>query len=202
MSGPGAAAPGPRPSPLHRAPAGAKLAGLAAAGSGVLLLTEPFAVGAAALVVVALYAVAGAGPRVLWSQVRALRLVVPVLLLVQWFTLGFATAVVLTARLVVLVALAGLVLVTTRTSEVLAAIERGLRPLGRAGVDVARVALVLSLAVRAVPVVAALAGRVRDACCARGREHDVRAYAVPLVVASLRHADATGDALRARGLED
>ncbi|WP_251153877.1 energy-coupling factor transporter transmembrane protein EcfT [Cellulosimicrobium sp. Marseille-Q4280] len=202
MSGPSVAAYRPGTSPLHRAPAGAKLVGLAVAGTGVLLLGDPFAVGVAALAVVALYALAGAGPRVLWSQVRALRVVVPLLLAVQWFTLGPVPAVVLTARLVVLVALAGLVLVTTRSSDVLAAIERGLRPLGRAGLDVARVALVLSLAVRAVPVVAALAGRVRDACRARGRDHDVRAYAVPLVVASLRHADATGDALRARGLDD
>ncbi len=55
---------------------------------------------------------------------------------------------------------------------------------------------------RSVPVVAALAQRVRDASRARGREHDVRAFAVPLVVGALRQADALGDALRARGLDD
>jgi len=192
----------PGRSGLHRAPAGAKLLGLAAAGAGLLAVTDPRAVGAAALGVAALYATAGAGPRVLWEQVRPLRLVVPILLAVQWVTLGPVPAVVLTTRLVALVALAGLVLVTTRTSAVLAAVERGLRPLRHVGVDVARVALVLSLAVRSVPVVTALAGRVRDACRARGREHDVRAYAVPLVVGALRQADALGDALRARGLDD
>ncbi|MCB7136393.1 energy-coupling factor transporter transmembrane component T family protein [Cellulosimicrobium marinum] len=192
----------PGTSVLHRAPAGAKLVGLAVAGGVVLTLDAPREVGAAVVVVAALYALAGAGPRTAWAQVRPLRLVVPVLLAVQWLTLGPVPAVVLSTRLVALVALAGLVLVTTRSSAVLAAIECGLRPLRHVGVDVDRAALVLSLAVRSVPVVAALAQRVCDACRARGREHDVRAWAVPLVVGALRQADAVGDALRARGLDD
>ncbi len=197
---PGAYRPGA--SVLHRAPAGAKLLGLAVASGVVLLATSPVAVGGVVLVVAGLYAVAGTGWRAAWEQVRPLRVVVPVLLAVQWFALGPVPALVLTTRLVALVALAGLVLLTTRTAAVLAAVERGLRPLRHVGVDVARVALVLSLAVRSVPVVADLAQRVRDACRARGREHDVRAYAVPLVVGALRQADALGDALRARGLDD
>ncbi|MFD4992932.1 energy-coupling factor transporter transmembrane component T family protein [Cellulosimicrobium cellulans] len=192
----------PGTSVLHRVPAGAKLVGLAVASAVALLVSSPAGVGAVVLAVGVLYAVAGVGPGAAWDQVRPLRIVVPVLLAVQWLALGPEAAVVLTARLVALVALAGLVLLTTRTSAVLGAIQRGLRPLRRLGVDADRAALVLSLAVRCVPVVAALAQRVRDACRARGREHDVRAYAVPLVVGALRQADALGDALRARGLDD
>ncbi|MTG89497.1 energy-coupling factor transporter transmembrane protein EcfT [Cellulosimicrobium sp. BIT-GX5] len=192
----------PGTSLVHRAPAGAKLAGLAGVSAVALAATSPGTVAAVVGAVAALYAVAGVGLRAAWAQVRPLRLVVPVLLAVQWLTLGPVPALVLTSRLVALVALAGLVLLTTRTSAVLAAIGRGLRPLARVGVDVGRLALVLSLAVRCVPVVTALAHRVRDACRARGRERDVRAYAVPLVVGGLRQADALGDALRARGLDD
>ncbi|NDO90159.1 energy-coupling factor transporter transmembrane component T family protein [Cellulosimicrobium composti] len=192
----------PGTSLVHRAPAGAKLAGLAGVSAVALAATSPGTVAAVVGAVAALYAVAGVGLRAAWAQVRPLRLVVPVLLAVQWLTLGPVPALVLTSRLVALVALAGLVLLTTRTSAVLAAIGRGLRPLARVGVDVGRLALVLSLAVRCVPVVTALAHRVRDACRARGRERDVRAYAVPLVVGALRQADALGDALRARGLDD
>ena len=70
------------------------------------------------------------------------------------------------------------------------------------GVDAERVALVLALAVRAVPVVTGLAAEVRDAQRARGLGASPRAYAVPLVVRSLRHADALGEALVARGLDD
>ena len=192
----------PGTSVLHRVPAGPKLVGLAVTSAVVLLASSPPAVGGVVLGVGVLYAVAGVGWRAAWAQVRPLRLAAPVLVAVQWLALGPVPAVVLTTRLVALVALAGLVLLTTRASAVLAAVERGLRPLRRLGVDVDRAALVLSLAVRCVPVVAALAQRVRDAGRARGREHDVRAYAVPLVVGALRQAEALGDALRARGLDD
>nr|WP_194720328.1 CbiQ family ECF transporter T component [Cellulosimicrobium arenosum] len=187
---------------MHRASAGAKLLGLLVASAALLAFSGPVAVGVSVLVVAALYAAAGVGPGVAWEQVRPLRVVAPVLVVVQWLTLGPSAAVVLSTRLVALVALAGLVLVTTRTTAVLAAIERGLGPLRHVGVDVGRLALLLALAVRSVPVVTALSARVRDACRARGREHDVRAYAVPLVVGALRQADALGDALRARGFDD
>jgi biotin transport system permease protein len=189
-------------SPVHRLGAGTKLLGLCACSLVLLAVRTPAGVGAAVVGVVVLYAAARLGPRALWSQVRPLRWFVPVLVAVQWATLGPVPATVLTTRLVALVALAGLVTLTTPTSAILAALERALRPLRRLRVDAERTALVLALAVRSVPVVAALAAGVRDAQRARGREHDVRALAVPLVVGSLRRADALGEALRARGLDD
>ncbi|GAA1971596.1 energy-coupling factor transporter transmembrane protein EcfT [Isoptericola halotolerans] len=192
----------PTTSVLHRLGAGAKLWGLCACSLALLAVSTPTGVGAAVVGVVALYAVARLGPRALWSQVRPLRWFVPVVVAVQWATLGPVSAAVLTTRLVALVALAGLVTLTTPTSLLLDALERGLHPWRRLGVDAERAALVLALAVRSVPVLAALAGGVRDAQRARGRERDVRAFAVPLVVGALRQADALGEALRARGLDD
>jgi biotin transport system permease protein len=53
-----------------------------------------------------------------------------------------------------------------------------------------------------VPVVVGLAEEVRDAQRARGLAASPRAFAVPLIVRSLRHADALGEALAARGLDD
>ncbi len=70
------------------------------------------------------------------------------------------------------------------------------------GVDPDRVGLVITLALRAVPVVVGIAEEVRDAQRARGLAASPRAFAVPLLVRSLRHADAVADALAARGLED
>ena len=189
-------------SPLHRLGAGTKLLGLCACSLALLAVRTPAEVGVAVLGVLALYAAARLGPRALWSQVRPLRWFVPVLVAVQWATLGPLAATVLTTRLVALVALAGLVTLTTPTSAILGALERALGPLRRVRVDAERAALVLALAVRSVPVLASLAGGVRDAQRARGREHDVRALAVPLVVGALRQADALGEALRARGLDD
>jgi biotin transport system permease protein len=53
-----------------------------------------------------------------------------------------------------------------------------------------------------VPVVAALAVEVRDAQRARGLTTSLRAFAVPLIIRALRHADALGEALVARGVDD
>jgi biotin transport system permease protein len=62
--------------------------------------------------------------------------------------------------------------------------------------------LLVALAVRAVPVVTDLARQVREAQLARGAAAGPRAFVVPLVVRSLRHADRLADALVARGLDD
>ncbi|PSK97851.1 biotin transport system permease protein [Haloactinopolyspora alba] len=189
-------------SPLHRAPAGGKLAGLALACTALLLAREPWSVGVAAAGVAAMYALARVRPAAAWAQVRPLRWFVPVLLVVQLLITDAGSAVSLTARIVLAVALAGLVTLTTRMSELMGALERGMSPLRRVGVDPRRVSLLLSLAIRSVPVVAGIAGRVRDAQRARGRERSIRAFAVPLVVGVLRQADALGEALQARGLDD
>ncbi|ANC30761.1 energy-coupling factor transporter transmembrane component T family protein [Isoptericola dokdonensis] len=187
---------------MHRLGAGTKLLALCGLSLGLLAVGSLPGVGVAVGVVVLLYVLAGLGPRALWGQVRPLRWFVPVLAAVQVWTVGALGAAVLTTRLVVLVALAGLVTLTTPTSAILDALERALRPFERYGADADRAALVLALTLRSVPVLADLAGKVRDAQRARGRERDVRAFAVPLVVGALRRADALGEALRARGLDD
>jgi len=103
---------------------------------------------------------------------------------------------------VALVLLAGLVTLTTRTDALVDALVGLLRPFRRFGVDPERIGLLIALGIRCVPVVVGLAEEVRDAQRARGLTASPRAFAVPLVVRSLRHADALGGALLARGVED
>ncbi|HEX6577832.1 MAG TPA: energy-coupling factor transporter transmembrane protein EcfT [Jiangellaceae bacterium] len=186
---------------LHLLPASVKLAGLAAAMVALLLVDSPTGIAAAVGVTVLLYLTVGLA-RALPEQVWSLRWLVAALVVLQALTAGWAVAVVVTGRVVVAVVLAGLVTLTTRVVDLLDVFERVLRPLRPVGVDSERVALVLALAIRAVPVVAGLAAEVRDAQQARGLRGSVRAYAVPLVVRTLRHADALGEALIARGLDD
>ncbi|MBB5788632.1 CbiQ family ECF transporter T component [Jiangella mangrovi] len=192
----------PGASPVHRASAGLKLALLAVGCTALVFARTPVAVGVAAVAVTALYVLAGVGWRAAWGQLRPLRWLVVVLIVIQLIIADLPTAVTLTARLVLAVALAALVTLTTRTTDLMAALERGLQPFRRFGVDPARVSLLMSLALRSVAVVAGIAGRIREARWARGRERSVRAFAVPLVVGVLRHADAMGEALQARGLDD
>ncbi|MEU5863378.1 energy-coupling factor transporter transmembrane protein EcfT [Nonomuraea sp. NPDC047529] len=187
---------------LHRLPAGVKLAGLALSCTALVLLRPPVALAGAAVVAAALYASARVGGRAAWAQVRPVRWFAVVLFVVQLVFADLDAAVSSTLRVVLAVALAGLVTLTTRTADMLATLERGLSPVRLVGLDPFRLSLLLSLTVRSVPVVASLATRVREAQRARGVERSVRAFAVPLVVGALRHADALGEALSARGLDD
>jgi biotin transport system permease protein len=186
---------------LHRLPAAVKVAGLMVLLAGTLLLNSLDALALAAVATVLLYGTAGL-IGLLPAQVKPMRWVVLGLVALQTLTAGWLAAVVLAGRLVLAVLLAGLVTLTTRVVDLLDVFERALRPFRRVGVDAERVALVLALAIRAVPVVAGLAADVRDAQRARGIVADPRAFAVPFVVRSLRHADALGEALAARGLDD
>ncbi|HEX4816918.1 MAG TPA: energy-coupling factor transporter transmembrane protein EcfT [Nonomuraea sp.] len=192
----------PGASPLHRLPAGVKLAVLAAGCAALVLLGSPAALVGAAVAVSGLYALARVGVAAAWAQVRPVRWFAAALFAMQWFLVGVEGAAVTTLRVVLAVALAGLVTVTTRTSAMLSALERCLAPARFVGLDPFRVSLLLSLTIRSVPVLTDLARRVREAQRARGVERSLRAFAVPLVVSALRHADALGEALSARGLDD
>ncbi|MEU1725680.1 energy-coupling factor transporter transmembrane component T family protein [Actinomadura sp. ATCC 39365] len=187
---------------LHRLPAGVKLAGLAVSCTALVLVRPPVALAGAAVVVAALYASARVGGRAAWAQVRPVRWFAVMLFVLQLVFADLDAAVSSTLRVVLAVALAGLVTLTTRTADMLAALERVLSPVRFVGLDPFRLSLLLSLTVRSVPVVASLAVRIREAQRARGVERSVRAFAVPLVVGALRHADALGEALSARGLDD
>lgn len=192
----------PGHSPLHRLPAGPKLLALVVAGALVIWLDTPTLVGAALLLVALGYPVAGFGVRVWWEQVApVLWVLVPLGLLQAWWD-GPERAVVVVGTILALVMLAALVTLTTRTTALVDVVVRVAGPLRRFGVDPERVGLMLALGVRAVPVVAELAREVREAQLARGLGASPRAFAVPLVIRSLRHADRLGDALAARGLDD
>lgn len=192
----------PGDSILHRTPAGAKMTGLAAFGVASAFAGTP-TIGAA-LIALALigYQVAGLG---IGIAVRRLRPLLPVAVLVgvvQWVTGGWLAALGTATVLVALLMAATLVSLTTSTTAMVDALVTAIRPLRRLGVDPERVGLQLALGIRAVPLVLELARNIREAQRARGLSADPRAFAVPLIVRSLRQADQLADALHARGIDD
>lgn len=192
----------PGRSVLHRLPASVKLLVLVAVAVGTGWLDQPVRVGVALLVVLVLYVVAAIPPRLLLAQVRPLFWLLVVLVVAQLLLADWRVAVVVTGNLLMLVLLAALVTLTTRTTALVDVIVAGCRPLRVVGVDPERVGLLLALGIRSVAVVVGLAGQVREAQLARGLGASPVAFAVPLVVRSLRHADALGEALVARGVDD
>jgi biotin transport system permease protein len=192
----------PGSSPVHRAPAGLKLLVLAVCAVTLVVVRTPTAVGVGAGVVVAGYLLAGLGPVEPLRQVWPLRWVVLVLLPFQWWTAGWRAAVVVVGTMLALVAAAGLVTLTTRTTALLDLFERAVSPLRPLRVDPGRASLLLALTIRAVPVLVATLSDVRDARRARGLERSPRALLVPVVVRTMRQADRLGEALVARGVDD
>lgn len=191
----------PGRSPLHRAPAGVKLVGLIALALLISLWPHTgVTIAIAAALVVALYALALFPPTVLLRQLWLARWIVVLMVATQLIFLTPWDAVVNTTRVVSIVLLAGLLTLTTRSEDLLSALEAGLAPFARLGVDARRVGLTLSLAISMLPVVAGIAGRVRDAQQARGVRLGFRAV-VPILVLALRHADDVADALSARGAD-
>jgi len=192
----------PGTSALHRSGAGAKLLGLLVFSTVLVAWQSPVTVLVGLVLVAGLYGVGGFGVRTLVEQVWPLRWFVLFLLPFQWWTAGWQVAVVVVGTLVVAVVGAALISLTTRVTDLLDVIARVLEPARAIGVDPDRVALLLALTIRAVPVIAATLHEARDARRARGLERSTRALVTPIVVRTIRHADRVGEALAARGIDD
>lgn len=192
----------PGTSVVHRVPAGWKLAVMLAVGAGSVLLDRAWQVASGLVLVLGLFLVAGLSLRLAWRQVWPLVWVVGAVAVFHVVVNGWERAALVVGVIALLVLLASLVTLTTRTTDMVDAVVAGCRPLRLLRVDPERIGLLLALSIRSVPVVVGLAEEVRDAQRARGLTASPRAFAVPLIVRSLRHADALGDALVARGVED
>jgi biotin transport system permease protein len=192
----------PGDSVIHQARAGAKILVLAVFGIASALVDAPVLaavlVGAAALGFRAARIPLGVAAR----QLRPLAPIVVLVGVVQLLGSSGPGAVTAVGVLVALLLLATLISLTTPTTEIVQALVVLVGPLRRFGIDPDRVGLLLAMGIRAVPQVIDLAQTIRDAQRARGLSADLRAFAVPLIVRSLRQADLLSEALRARGIDD
>ncbi|MBY6677760.1 MULTISPECIES: energy-coupling factor transporter transmembrane component T family protein [unclassified Rhodococcus (in: high G+C Gram-positive bacteria)] len=188
---------------LHRLPAGWKLLLLMVGVIAVIaLVRRPVDVAVAAGVVAVLFGIGGIGPRTALAQIRPLFWMIAIIAVFQVIITTPARAVVVCGILVVTVAAASLVTLTTRVTAMLDVCGRVLEPLRRFGVDPDRIGLLLALTIRLVPVLTGIVHEVSDARKARGLQWSMTALATPVVVRALRTADALGDSLVARGVDD
>ncbi|MGQ4601227.1 CbiQ family ECF transporter T component [Nocardia sp. R6R-6] len=193
----------PGDSPLHRMPAGAKLVLLLVSmAAATVFVRSPLQVLIAAAIVAGLFAVARIPWRVVVLQLRPLVWMVVLIAVFQVLITSPARALVVCGVLVFSVALAALVTLTTRVTDLLDAVTHGLGPLRRFGVDPERIGLLLALAIRCVPLLAGIVQEVAEARRARGLHWSMTALVTPTLVRALRTADAMGEALAARGVDD
>ena len=193
----------PGTSPVHRAPAGAKLAVLAGLGAGLFAVSRVEVVAAALVVVLALGLLVARLPAgALWAQLRPVWLVLVALLGFHLLVTDAVTGAVAVLRLVTLVVAAAVVTATTRVTALVAVVEWLVRPLQVVGVRPARVGLVIAMTLRFIPVVAERAARIREAQAARGAHRTRLVAVVPLLVQVLQLAHTLSEALDARGADD
>ena len=193
----------PGTSAVHRAPAGLKLAVLAALGVCVFATARLDLVAAAlALVLAAGLLWARLPGRVLWAQVRPAWIWLAALFGVHLLVTGPLVGAVAVLRLLTLVVAAAVVTATTRVTALVAVIEWLTSPLRVFGVRPARIGLVIAMTLRFIPLVADRAARIREAQAARGAERVGLGMVVPLLVQVLRMATTVGEALDARGADD
>ncbi|WGW12876.1 energy-coupling factor transporter transmembrane protein EcfT [Saxibacter everestensis] len=185
---------------LHRAPVWSKLLGIAVF-SLVVFLHEGVWLSLGLLI---LAAAAG-----LSSGVRSTMLLVPLALLwpvllllfgYHWWLQGPLAAAQIVIDIVSVVLTASLITLTTPSQRLLDALVAMARPLRPLGADPERFGLSVGLMIRSVPHLIGLGHQVRDSAKARGLERNPRAVLLPVVVNAVAYAQATGDALAARGL--
>jgi biotin transport system permease protein len=187
---------------LHRLPAGVKLVGLGALIALMSVMVDsPEELGVAAIGVIVVFVAARMSINTVVAQLRPVFWVVIFIFGFQLLFTDWRRAVVVCGVLLLSVALAAAVTTSTRTTDMLAALTRGMRPLARIGFPVEQVALGLALTIRAIPLMVETVRQVEEARRARGLRLSPRIVVAPVVVAALRTADGFAEALIARGLD-
>ncbi|PZR00525.1 MAG: ABC transporter permease [Cereibacter sphaeroides] len=190
----------PVPTPWHRLPAGAKLAGLCLFSLALFWTKNPAILGAALVAVALAYAVGGA----VFSRhgMRMLRPLWPfVAVLVVWhlWTGELQEGLAILLRLIAAVAAANLVTMTTRLTDIVAVIERLCAPLARFGVSPRLPGLAVGLVIRFIPVMGERVARLTEAWRARSPRPAGWRIALPATLGALDDAEQVAEALRARG---
>lgn len=192
----------PGRSALHRLRPGAKLIGLFVFATAAIALRSVPSTIIALAIAIALSLIAGLKPRDLWRVTSRFLIVGALLFAFQLWQNGWERGFAVVGTLFALILAASALTASTAVDDMVDTIVWALEPLRRFGAKPERVALAFSLVIRGIPTILGLAHETRDAAKARGLERSPRAYLVPLVLRSVAHAQATGEALQARGLGD
>lgn len=193
----------PGASVLHRLPAGWKIVTL-----GVVTLVTMLAqrwwvsVGWLALLLLGLLLVARIPWRVaLWPGLLVV-VVVGGLSGYQLITSTWSQAVMVAGNLLAAVYGGRLLVCTTPVPAVVEAVRTGTSPLRHVGVNPEYIGLAVGIMLRSLPYLVATFDDVRTAARARGLDTNPIARVTPVVVHAVAYAQATGDALAARGIGD
>lgn len=185
---------------LHRVPAGVKLALLCLATICLFDVDQPLILTGVLSAIAVLYLCFGW----LFFQHGAgmLRPLLPFVVLVMiWhvWTADLDSGILIVLRLLTAVAIANLVTMTTRLSDMVTVVERITPSIPWLGLKPRTVALSMALAIRFIPVLGQKVEQVGSAWRARSARRTNVRILVPIILAVLDDAEHVAEALRARG---
>ena len=184
----------------HDWSAGAKLAALCVTTLGLFFVTDLSAQLAIFAAVLGLYAVPGLV--FLRAGVAKLKVLWPFILVVVIFHLidgSHEKGAVIVLRLMSAVALANLVTMTTRLSDMIAVVHRVTTPLRALGLNTRALEIAIALVIRITPVLLGKGTALADAWRARSPRRPNWRIVLPFTLLALDDAEHISDALRARG---
>jgi biotin transport system permease protein len=184
----------------HAWPAGPKLAGLCVITFGLFFIEDVYLHVLFLTAVLGLYALPG---RVfLNAGLRLLRLLWPFILIVAiWHIMiaEFAEGATVILRLMTAVALANLVTMTTRLSDMTDVVKWLAKPLEVFGLRSNVLEMAIALVIRMTPVLIQKGGMLTDAWRARSRRRVGWKIVLPFTILAIDDAEQVSEALRARG---
>lgn len=187
---------------LHRLPAGLKFVLLAASIiTMTFVVRTPMAAGIAVGAAIVAFAIAWVPVKLVWAQIRGVVWILAGLFVLQWILSDWRNAVVVCSILLASVCLAAVVTLTTRTADMLSALNTALSPLARLGVRTDLIAMTFALTIRSIPLIAEVFNQVDEARRARGLRPGPRVLFAPAILATLDTADGFAETLAARGLD-
>ena len=184
----------------HDWPAGAKLVGLCLASVLLFSLESPLAQLAALVATGVLYALGGGV--FLRTGVKRLWVLWPFVLVVAVWHLvtgEMQSGVVILMRMITSVALANLVTMTTRLTDMIEVLRRLMTPLRALGINTRAIEIAIAMVIRLVPTLILKGRHVVDAWRARSKSKGNWRVVLPLAIMAIDDADHMAAALKARG---
>jgi len=190
----------PFETPLHRVAAGRKLLGLAVLSIGLFALQDPWTVFLVGGFVATVYLACGLGfARFGAAMLRPLWPFLVILGLWHGWTGEWAVGLMIGGKMLIAVALANLVTMTTQLEDMIDVVERAASPLARFGLQPKMLAVAIALVIRFTPVLMDKAGQLGQAWRARSARRVNWRIVLPISLMALDDAERVAEAIRARG---
>ncbi|EJF87475.1 hypothetical protein ME1_01077 [Bartonella vinsonii subsp. arupensis OK-94-513] len=191
----------PRDTFVHKIKPSIKLLFLAVCGTTLFMVSSVPMLSFFLLFVALLYGVAKIPFKNVVKQLKSMGLFLVLIFVFQVFCKSWLEGAEVVLRLIILFSLSSLISFTTKVSDMVDTIQAGLRHFRCFGINPSKVSMVISMAIRFIPLLSEKFNEVREAQRARGFDSNIFALAMPLIIRTIKMASEVAEALEARSYD-